>query len=583
MPQVWDYVIVGGGSAGCVLANRLSARGANNVLLVEAGMDFAPGSEPAEIKDVYPYRASFNKTYQWQDLKVRFQPVPHNRPEASPLRPYGQARIVGGGSSINGELANRGTPDDYDEWESLGAAGWGWNGVLPYFRKLETDLDYQGPLHGDVGPIKISRVMNREWPGFTRAAADAFAGENYRDIGDQNGVFDDGWFAMSLSTDRHQRISAAMGYLDAETRARPNLTIRSDTRVLGIVIRQGTATGIVLAGGSTIEGREIIVAAGALQSPAMLMRAGIGDGADLKRLGIDVVADRPGVGRNLQEHPSIAMSAWIKSHARMGATPRRHVQMALRYSSGMPETPRNDMFTVVVAKSAWHPIGVRIGTLFSWINKPYSSGRLRLKSASPHDYADVNFDLLSDPRDFMRMRDCVRRMAGFFAAPSMRNAASAPFVATHGTLASLVGKISVRNWLMTGIPALTMDVVPALRRVFIERMLSQDGPLDEALRDEEKLDELVRKHTIGGWHASGTCKMGTAADKLAVVDPQSARVYGVRGLRVVDASIMPTVPRANTNIPVIMIAEKIADGILAADTGNRAPDPIATETILGRG
>ncbi len=548
-----------------MLANRLSARSANTVLLIEAGADFLPGREPEEIKDVYPYRASFNKNFQWHDLKVRFQPVPHNQPEASPLRPYGQARIVGGGSSINGELANRGTPDDYDEWAALGAAGWGWSDVLPYFRKLETDLDFQGPLHGGSGPIKISRVLQPEWPGFTRAAAEAFAGEGYADIGDQNGVFSDGWFAMSLSTNRRQRSSAAMGYLDAAARARTNLTIRSSTQVAGIVIDRGAATGVTLADGTRIDGREIIVAAGALQSPAILMRAGIGDAAELQRLGIAVVADRPGVGRNLQEHPSIAMSAWIRPHARMGASPRRHVQMALRYSSGLPKMPRNDMFTVVVAKSAWHPLGVRIGTLFSWINKPYSTGRVRLISAAPTDYPDVAFELLSDRRDFARMRDCVRRMAAFFASAPMRAAASAPFVATHGTLAALVGRITLRNWLMTGIPALAMDAVPPLRRVFIERLLSNDGPLDEALGDEERLDELVRKHTIGGWHASGTCRIGDPGDKFAVVDPKSARVIGVRHLRVVDASVMPTVPRANTNIPVIMLAEKLADAILAVD------------------
>ncbi|MCM0019885.1 MAG: GMC family oxidoreductase N-terminal domain-containing protein [Tagaea sp.] len=563
MPDTWDYIIVGGGSAGCVLANRLSARSANKVLLLEAGADYAPGHEPDAIKDVYPYRASFNKDYQWPDLQVRFRPVPHNRPEASPARFYGQARIMGGGSSINGELANRGTPDDYDEWAALGAAGWSWDEVLPYFRKLETDLDFRGPLHGGDGPIKIARVPETEWPNFSRAASEAFSAHGFRDIADQNGVFDDGWFASAVSMDRHQRVSAAMGYLDAATRARPNLTIRANARVAGLTIRQGTATGVALADGTAIEGREIVVAAGALQSPAMLMRAGIGDAGDLKRLGIEIAADRHGVGRNLQEHPSIALCAWIAPHARMGAHPRRHLQMAMRFSSGLPGMPRNDMYVQVVAKSAWHPIGKRIGTLFGWINRPYSTGRVKLVSASPADYPDVAFELLSDPRDFARMRDCVRRMAAFYATPALRAAASPPFAATHGTLAALVGKISAPNWLMTAIPALAMDVVPALRRAFIDKMLAPEGPLSDALADDEKLDDIVRKHTIGGWHASGTCKMGAASDPMAVVDPRSARVYGVRGLRVVDASIMPFVPRANTNIPVIMMAEKIADAILA--------------------
>ena len=326
-------LIVGGGSAGCVVANRLSADPGRRVLLVEAGVDTPPGRVPPEILDSYPMPLFHGDRYVWPGLDAV---VTMDAAGCQRRRAYEQGRVMGGSSSVNVQSANRGLPRDDDAWAALGATGWGWDEVLPYFRKLETDLDFGGPLHGRDGPLPIRRILEPDWPPFARAAARAFDASGLPRRADQNGDFEDGIFPTAFSNRDDARVSAAAAYLDVATRARANLAVAAETTVVALSTEGRRVTGVVLRrpDGSerNVSAQHVVLCAGALQSPTLLLRAGIGPAEHLRDCGIAIVADRPGVGANLRDHPALTIAQHLPRALRLPVAYRRASFLALRYS-----------------------------------------------------------------------------------------------------------------------------------------------------------------------------------------------------------------------------------------------------------
>ncbi|HET6238884.1 MAG TPA: GMC family oxidoreductase N-terminal domain-containing protein [Acetobacteraceae bacterium] len=565
----YDYIIVGGGSAGSVLANRLSARSSNKVLVCEAGQDTPHGKVPPQILDSYPGTAYLDPRFHWTELKVTTEVISHNNPQENrpPLRKYEQARVLGGGSSINGQLANRGAPSDYDEWAARGAAGWNWDNVLPYFKKVERDMDFEGPWHGNAGRIPVRRIFPDLWPEHAKAAAETFKQAGYQFHIDQNAEFEDGYFPITISNAYERRVSAAIGYLDPGTRMRDNLTISTDTQVSELLFDGNRCVGVkalVTGRPQEFRGNEVILCSGAIHSPAHLLRAGIGPAGHLHDLGIEVRVHVPGVGQRLQDHPAVAVAAFIKPHARIiHDYSRRHIYLALRYSSKLDGIPQGDMFTVVTNKTSWHAVGEQIGSFIVTVYKTYSeTGEVKLAARDWRAEPVVEFNLLSDRRDLERMMDGVRRFGAMHLTPTMQAVTENPFPASYSDKVRQVGLINTKNKLITDALAKLLDGPAALRSYLIRKLIMEGVTLEGLLTDDEQLEAFCRKAAVGVWHASCTCRMGSEDDPMAVTDP-AGRVRAVDGLRVVDASIFPVVPCANTNFPVLMTAEKCADAILA--------------------
>jgi 5-(hydroxymethyl)furfural/furfural oxidase len=558
--QQFDYVIAGGGSAGCVMASRLSEEPGIRVLLLEAGMDMPPGQEPAEIRSPVPAVIFYGGRYLWPALRVN--PF-RSKPDAT--RFYEQGRVLGGGSSVNAQVGNRGIPDDYDEWERLGAAGWGWNDVVPFFKKLEHDLDYghDNAMHGDTGPIPITRVRRDQWPAFSQRLATAAEHAGLPDIADQNAVFTDGYFPPAYTNENGERVTASMAYLPVGVRARPNLTVLTDTFATRLLFEGPRAVGLVYEkDGASHEVRagEVILSLGALHSPAMLMRAGIGPKRVLEQHGIAALAIREGVGQNLRDHPGTHLCAYVKPEARMPKGMLKSGHIATRFSSNTENGLVSDLYMQSGASSAWHGVGRRIAYFYLWLNKSRSVGEVVLRDTDPHSHPIVRMNLLDEPSDAERLAAGFKVIAGMLRDPVMSGMIETPFAVRFSPFIRMMSQIRPRNRRVMGFLGWLLEGPRWLRTLLIKRVLSNAPSLDALLGDPERLRAYLRANVMSVSHVSCTCRMGAPEDPMAVTDV-TGLVHGVQALRVVDASLMPIIPRANTNLPTYMMAEKIADAI----------------------